>query len=73
MAQILSSPEGVPVVGIAVCYCGDLAEGERVLRPLRAFGSPVLDAVQPMPFPAMQKLIEGAFPDRSYNYWRSTF
>ncbi len=58
---LIWTPEGTPVVGIAGCYCGELAEGERVLRPLRAFGSPVLDAIQPMPFPAMQKLLEGAF------------
>jgi FAD/FMN-containing dehydrogenase len=70
---LIWTPEGTPVVGIAVCYCGDLAEGERVLRSLRAFGSPVLDAIQLMPFPVMQKLLEGAFPDRTYNYWKSTF
>jgi FAD/FMN-containing dehydrogenase len=70
---LIWTPEGTPVVGIAGCYCGELAEGERVLRPLRAFGSPVLDAIQPMPFPAMQKLLEGAFPDGTYNYWKSTF
>ena len=26
-----------------------------------------------MPFPAMQKLLDDAFPDRTYNYWKSTF
>jgi FAD/FMN-containing dehydrogenase len=72
-AGLLSTPDGMPVVGMIICYCGDLAEGERVLKPLRAFGSPLLDAVQPMPFPAMQKLIDGAFPDGNHNYWKSTF
>ena len=38
------------------------AEGERVLAPLRAFGPPLVDAIQPMPFPAMQTLLDGAFP-----------
>jgi Berberine and berberine like len=38
------------------CYCGDPADGERVFEPLRAFGAPILDAIQPMPFPIMQKL-----------------
>lgn len=70
---LICTPEGTPGVAIALCYCGDLDEGERVVRPLRAFGSPVLDAIQPMPFPAMQKLLEGAFPDGTYNYWKSTF
>src|SRR5262249_59193278 len=54
-------------------YCGDLAEGERALKPLRTFGPPVMDAVQPMPFPSMQRLLDDAFPDGTQNYWKSTF
>src|SRR5215475_10576045 len=37
---LLTSPDGVPVVAIAVCYTGSLEAGEQVLRPLRAFGPP---------------------------------
>jgi FAD/FMN-containing dehydrogenase len=70
---LIWTPEGAPVTGIALCYCGEIAEGERVLQPLRGFGSPIVDAVQPMPFPAMQKLLEGGFPDGTRNYWKSTF
>jgi FAD/FMN-containing dehydrogenase len=70
---LIWTPEGAPVIAIAMCYCGDLAEGERVLKPLRGFGTPILDAVQPMPFPAMQQLFEGGFPDGTRNYWKSTF
>jgi FAD/FMN-containing dehydrogenase len=69
----VSTPEGEPVVAIAACYCGTLSEGEKVLAPLRSHGKPVLDAIQPMPFPQMQKLLDGAFPDGTYNYWKSTF
>ena len=32
-----------------------------------------MDAVQPMPFPAMQKILDDAFPDGTHNYWKSTF
>jgi hypothetical protein len=70
---LMCTPEASPVVGIAACYCGDLVQGERVLRPLLDFGSPILDAIRPMPFPIMQKLLDGAFPDGTYNYWKSTF
>ncbi len=72
-AALISTPDGQPAVAVIPCYCGDLAEGERVIRPLRQFGSPLMDAVQPMPFPTMQKLLDGAFPDGTYNYWKSTF
>ena len=31
------------------------------------------DAIQPMAFPEMQTLLDGAFPDGNHNYWKSTF
>ncbi|MDB5637259.1 MAG: fad linked oxidase domain protein [Bradyrhizobium sp.] len=72
-AGLISTPEGMPAVAVMACYCGDLAEGERVLKPLRSFGSPLLDAIQPMPFPIMQMLADEANPDNIRNYWKSTF
>ena len=72
-AALLCTPDGEPAVGVIPCYCGDLSEGERVIKPLREFGSPLLDAIQPMPFPVMQKLLDDAFPDGTQNYWKSTF
>ena len=72
-AGVLSMRDGTPAVGLMVCYCADPADGERVLKPLRAFGSPVLDAIQPIPFPIMQNLAGELSPDGTHNYWRSTF
>src|ERR1041384_2557961 len=69
---LLHAPDGAPLVGVIACYCGDILEGERVLQPLRAFGAPVLDAIQPLPFPIMQSLLGPSFPDGNYNYWKST-
>jgi hypothetical protein len=70
---VLTTPDGQPAVAVIPCYCGDVAEGEKTLKPLREFGTPVLDAVQPMPFPMMQRLLDDAFPDGTQNYWKSTF
>jgi hypothetical protein len=69
---LLHGPDGSPLVGLICCYCGDIAEGERVLQPLRKFGSPILDGLQPMPFPVMQSLLSASFPDGNQNYWKST-
>ena len=68
---LLHAPDGTPIVGVIPCYCGDIGEGERVLEPLRRFGAPLNDAVQPMPFPVMQSLLAPAFPDGNQNYWKS--
>jgi FAD/FMN-containing dehydrogenase len=72
-AAMITTPDGMPAAAIIVCWSGDLEEGEQVLGPLRAFGPPLVDAVAPMPFPAMQTVLDGAFPDGTHNYWRSSF
>jgi FAD/FMN-containing dehydrogenase len=70
---LLTTPDGLPVVGVASCYCGDLREGERVLSPLRKFGSPLVDQMQPMPYTGMQGLFGPSFPWGHRNYWKSSF
>src|SRR5215217_8180185 len=46
-ASLGLAPDGSLVAGITVCYCGAMEEGERVLRPLRGFGSPLEDTIRP--------------------------
>jgi FAD/FMN-containing dehydrogenase len=72
-AALITTPDGHPAVALIPCYCGVPAEGERVMKPLREFRSPLMDAVQSMPFPAMQRILDDAFPDGTQNYWKSTF
>jgi len=70
---LVTGPDGLPATVMFACWCGDPAEGERVLAPLRAFGPPLLDAIQPLPFPAMQQLLIPGFPDGSFNFWKASF
>jgi len=71
-AALLHGPDGSPLVAVIPCYSGDVADGERVLEPLRKFGHPILDGIQAMPFPVMQSLLGPSFPDGNHNYWKST-
>jgi FAD/FMN-containing dehydrogenase/pimeloyl-ACP methyl ester carboxylesterase len=64
---------GKPVVGVVLCYAGPPEEGEDALRPLREFGPPALDAVGPMPYVALQQLIDPAYPAGLRNYWTGDF
>jgi FAD/FMN-containing dehydrogenase len=50
----------VAVVGVA--WSGDLAEGERVLAPLREACAPALDLVGPMPYVALQTMLDQTAP-----------
>jgi FAD/FMN-containing dehydrogenase len=72
-AGLITTADGMPAAGLIVCWCGDPAAGERALKPLRSFGPPLLDAVQPLSFPAMQTLLDDGFPEGTYNHWKSTF
>ena len=40
---------GKPIVALFVCYSGPLADGEKLLAPIKAFGAPVGDIVQRRP------------------------
>ena len=62
---------GRPVIAVAACYAGDVEEGERVLRPMRAFGSPVLDLFAPKPFTAHQQMFDPSFRHGCWYYVRS--
>jgi FAD/FMN-containing dehydrogenase len=73
-AGAITTPDGHPVIALIPAWCGDdLAEGERVLDPLRKFGSPVADLVGRMPYPAMQQMLDGAAPFGLRSYWKSRF
>ncbi len=52
------------VVGIA--WSGDPDEGERVIAPLRAACPPALDLVAPMPYVALQSMLDATAP----HHWR---
>jgi FAD/FMN-containing dehydrogenase len=54
--------QGRKVALIAVGWSGDLGEGERVLAPLRAAHPPALDLVAPMPYVALQQMIDPTAP-----------
>jgi len=69
---LIHGPDGSPLVGVIPCYGGDIREGEKALKSLRSFGSPVMDTVQPLPMPAMQALLGAGFGDGNHNYWKST-
>jgi FAD/FMN-containing dehydrogenase len=64
---------GQPVVGVVVMYAGDPDEGDEVFRPLREFGPPGLDMVQPMPYVAVQQMIDAPNPSGRLNYWNADF
>ena len=62
---------GEPVVGVVSCWCGDPDEGDRVLQPLKSFGSPVLDGCVRKPFLVHQASLDPSFEPGWHYYVRS--
>ncbi len=64
---------GKPIVAVFVCWSGPIAEGEKILAPLRAFGAPVADVVTTRPYAQMQSLLDATQPKGRRYYWKSHY
>src|SRR3954447_6755285 len=63
---------GKPVLGIVATYCGDPAAGDAAFAPLLGL-EPAVAMVGPMPYTAVQKLLEPSAPEGMRNYWSADF
>ncbi|MGI9264149.1 MAG: FAD-binding oxidoreductase, partial [Gammaproteobacteria bacterium] len=68
-----TSTEGGIAAWIAVCHSGDLSEGERLLQPIKNFGTAVIDTIAPTPFGAIQTMFDAGSPPGMRHYWRASF
>ena len=62
---------GKPVLGLVLVWSGDPREGDRVTMPLRRVGSPLCDVVRPVPYVALQSMLDGGAPHGMHYYWKS--
>jgi len=62
---------GVPVVAVTCCYAGPVEDGEKVVRPIKGFGSPLLDLCEAKPFLTHQAMFDPSFPHGWWYYFRS--
>jgi FAD/FMN-containing dehydrogenase len=63
--------QGKLVVAVTCCYSGPPDEGVEVLRPLKAFGPPLLDLCRPKPYVAHQTTFDASFPHGWHYYFRA--
>jgi len=62
---------GTKVVVFAFVYAGDPAEGERLVAPLRSYGSPHGEHVGVIPFAGFQQAFDPLLTPGARNYWKS--
>ncbi|MBR0868447.1 FAD-binding oxidoreductase [Bradyrhizobium sp. YCK136] len=64
---------GMKLAAMVTCHCGPLAAGELALRPLKQFGTPVMDGIGPMGYCELNSMLDAGYPRGAFNYWKSTF
>jgi FAD/FMN-containing dehydrogenase len=67
-------PEGLrgqPACGIVFLYAGPAEEGEDAARQLRGLADPDLDLVMPMPYTAVQQLLDAGNQPGHLHYWKT--
>jgi FAD/FMN-containing dehydrogenase len=64
---------GNKIVAVPVCYSGEIAAGEDLVAPVRSAGTPAVDVIGPMPYPAINTMLDAGYPRGARNYWRSAF
>jgi len=74
-AGLIHAPDGsgTKLAAIVTCHCGSLAAAETAVQPLKQFGSPVMDAIGPMPYCQLNGMLDAAYPKGALNYWKSSF
>jgi FAD binding domain/Berberine and berberine like len=61
-----------PAVSVACCYAGALEDGERPVRALRRFGTPLVDLLSPTPYAVFQGGLDDTVPHGWHYYWKAT-
>jgi FAD/FMN-containing dehydrogenase len=82
LANLLTAPpapflpeewHGKKLIALIGMHCGSLEEGERAVQPLKDLGDPVADLMGPLPYVAMQSLIDPLWGPGAHSYMKAGF
>ena len=62
---------GKPVVMVICCWVGDIEEGQKFIKPLKDFSSPVADVCLPKPYLTHQAMFDPSFVPGRWYYFKS--
>ena len=62
---------GKPVIMVVVCWVGDIEAGEKFVKPLREFSSPVADVCIAKPYLMHQAMFDPSFVPGRWYYFKS--
>jgi FAD/FMN-containing dehydrogenase len=72
---LVHAPDGSghKLAAILACHCGTPAAGEAALKAIKTFGPPVMDAMGPTSYEAINMMLDAGFPRGALNYWKASF
>ncbi|MDG4892715.1 FAD-binding oxidoreductase [Mesorhizobium sp. WSM4976] len=75
VAALTHAPDGsgMPISAIAAAHFGSLAEGAAAVKPIKDFGPPIMDVLGPIPYTALNGMLDAGYPRGALNYWKSAF
>jgi FAD/FMN-containing dehydrogenase len=73
LCNLATLPDGTPAAAVLIAYNGALDDGERLLHPLRTCAPLLADQVGPLPYLALQSIVENFNPPGLRNYWKSNY
>ena len=74
-AAMVPAPDGSgnKLTAMVVCHTGEPEAAEQELAPFTGYGSPLVTEVGPMPYAAINTMLDAGFPKGALNYWLSSF
>jgi FAD/FMN-containing dehydrogenase len=74
-ATLVHAPDGsgTKLAAMVGCYSGSPAKGEVAMRPIKEFGSPVMDELGSMPYCQVNSMLDAGYPKGALSYWKSSF
>jgi FAD/FMN-containing dehydrogenase len=75
IAALNSAPDGSgnKIVAVGACHCGAAEDGQAAAAKIKTFGTVVMDAMGPIPYSALNGMLDAGFPAGALNYWKSAF
>jgi FAD/FMN-containing dehydrogenase len=70
---LASDIHGKPIIALFFMYGGELEDGEKLAAPIKSFGSPVGDIIQPRSYLSQQSILDATQPNGRRYYWKSEY
>jgi FAD/FMN-containing dehydrogenase len=64
---------GKLIVALFICHTGSVSDGETLVAPVKAFGSPVGDVIMRRPYVSQQGILDATQPKGRRYYWKSEY